>query len=98
METKMERLKKLDELAKNDPAFVKEITELLKAKDIQGVIRLSGEHGIELEETDFAPADRGELDREELENITGRGDDDWHYCGDYQAYRCGFWLAYALWS
>lgn len=66
MENKMEKLMKL---LKNDPAFEKEFTDLLKARDFKAVIRLAGEHEIELEEADFAPIETREMDSNELENV-----------------------------
>ena len=68
MENKMEKLMKL---LKNDPAFEKEFTDLLKARDFKAVIRLAGEHEIELEEADFAPIETREMDSNELETVAG---------------------------
>ena len=62
-------MEKLMKLLKNDPAFEKEFTDLLKARDFKAVIRLAGEHEIELEEADFAPIETREMDSNELENV-----------------------------
>lgn len=71
MTNKKERFEQIAAKAKADDAFAAGLREAVEKEDVPAIMALAAEHGIELEESDFEPADGRALDDGELEAVAG---------------------------
>lgn len=100
-----EKLAKLNEVAAADEAFGKELRAALEMRNIDEIIRVAAEKGIEFSADDFYSEDLEgkEVDESELEAVAGggllkRADELRDKCRMLGAVTCGAGFGVALWS